>query len=140
MNLKLMQIQTKIEALTADEDERQDLWVAILQTPNVDPEEAYLNSIREASFNHNVSTRISQVLQQPPSQRLTDTIAKFTEFEQSVMFMMMLGFTLDDISRYKLVRPLRLMQTISTIASHPIWEAYFAEETTTSRREIRTNP
>jgi hypothetical protein len=130
MQSRLMEIKTKIEALTTDEDVRQDLWVAILESPSQDPADTFQRTIDNAHFENQLSIRVSLILQRPPSRSTIDLIAAFTPVEQSIMVLLMLGFDVVDISRYKSLRPMWLNQMIRNIALHPIWESYLSEEET----------
>jgi hypothetical protein len=61
-------------------------------------------------FNHKDSVKFSKFL------------TNFSDFEHSIMFLMVIGYNVNDISRYKDISVVRILQTIATIKENPVWK------------------
>lgn len=119
-------IKTKIEAITSDEDQRNDLWVAVLENKSdslLDDPQEILNRSSYACAQEDLFL----FLKEQPSVKLTECLERFSAVEKTIMFMIMLGFSSNQISEYKIISQVRLEQMIRTIAAHPIWEKYFEQ-------------
>lgn len=124
MDPHMLMIQQKINSLSLNEDERQDMWVLYLENPNVDLDKN-LNNIRILNEEDNaVLDNILSFLQSPPTQDMLDILSIFSELEKSVLILLILGIPKDYISKYKTIEMLRLKQLINNISTHPVWETY----------------
>lgn len=138
-NLKLMMIKSKIEMLSHNEDERQDLWLSYLEYPDCDFSSKLLeikNKNEETEF---LTASMIRCLSHPPSQEMVELLENFTDLERSVLVLIALGFTKEQISKYKMIDATRLKQLIDNVSAHPAWENFLAEEETKRRRKVRTD-
>jgi hypothetical protein len=112
------EILETIESLTPDEDERQELWILYLEGATLDsPAEAFRSILEEQELIQKLISELHTI----PTQKTLDFIASFSQLEQSFMFLLLLGFTKEQISQYKMVQPVHLNQALRTIASSPSW-------------------
>ena len=119
-------IGDKINALTSNEDLRQDLWVAYLSGAPSDTFSSELKKIRQKLDSVEEVKIASQLLiQQPLSKKAQDIIAKFSDVECRVMCYLALGMSIDFISKYNNISRIRVLQLISTIKNSCEWKDYF---------------
>ncbi len=135
-NPKLLIIQEKIDKLSLDEDDKQDLWLAYLQDPDVN----FSNTLDNIKFNkliqEKISANIVACFYSINHDYTHEALDAFTEFERSILILLMVGLSMEQISRYKMIGMLRLQQMLNNISTHPIWEELHAKEKTKYRREI----
>jgi len=134
------EISQLINALTSNEDHRQDLWVDHLTGTPVEQFVSHLKAISvECSQHETVRLNIWRVFNQPPSEKFYQLIVNFSEFEQSVICLLMLGLTITEISGYKGISEIRMRQAISSIKQRACWkELYGIEEETDGRGVLRS--
>jgi hypothetical protein len=125
-----MMIQRKIETLSQDEDERQDLWVAYLEDPYFDLSSRFIEIKSRNDANDIILSNLINYLQSPPTSEMLELLDNFTELERSVMILLVIGFTKEQVSKYKMIEMLRLQQMINNISTHPIWEKTLAKKET----------
>jgi hypothetical protein len=125
-----MMIQRKIETLSQDEDERQDLWVAYLEDPYFDLSSRFIEIKSRNDANDIIISNLINYLQSPPTSEMLELLDNFTELERSVMILLVIGFTKEQVSKYKMIEMLRLQQMINNISTHPIWEKALAKKET----------
>jgi len=125
-----MMIQRKIETLSQDEDERQDLWVAYLEDPYFDLSSRFIEIKSRNDANDIIISNLINYLQSPPTSEMLELLDNFTELESSVMILLVIGFTKEQVSKYKMIEMLRLQQMINNISTHPIWEKALAKKET----------
>lgn len=125
-----MMIQRKIETLSQDEDERQDLWVAYLEDPYFDLSSRFIEIKNRNDTNDIILSNLINYLQSPPTSEMLELLDNFTELERSVMILLVIGFTKEQVSKYKMIEMLRLQQMINNISTHPIWEKALAKKET----------
>lgn len=125
-----MMIQRKIETLSQDEDERQDLWVAYLEDPYFDLSSRFIEIKSRNDANDTILSNLINYLQSPPTSEMLELLDNFTELERSVMILLVIGFTKEQVSKYKMIEMLRLQQMINNISTHPIWEKALAKKET----------
>jgi hypothetical protein len=115
-----------INHLTEDNDLRQDLWVHYLSGNPMDSLSTHLEDIvNEYSDEEQVKSTVWQLMNNPPSEDFITMLDSFTEFEKSIICSLMLGFTVEHISRRRGISEVRLRQTISSIRYNPLWEQYY---------------
>jgi hypothetical protein len=61
---------------------------------------------------------------------MLELLDNFTDLERSVMILLVIGFTKEQVSKYKMIEMLRLQQMINNISTHPIWEKTLAKKET----------
>lgn len=116
--------------LTADEDLRQDLWVYYLSGNSPATFSQHLEKIKLQNNSHSSLQKILQDLQlNPPSPELMTLISHFSELEQHVMCLLMLGMSAQEISRYNGISVIRIMQVISAIKTHSGWKEWLTNGT-----------
>jgi hypothetical protein len=125
-----MMIQRKIETLSQDEDERQDLWLAYLEDPYFDLSSRFIEIKNRNDTNDIILTNLINYLQSPPTSEMLELLDNFTDLERSVMILLVIGFTKEQVSKYKMIETLRLQQMINNISTHPIWEKTLAKKET----------
>jgi hypothetical protein len=123
-------IQKKINSLSVDEDYRQDLWLRYLEDPSADISSNLIEIQINAEINDLIITKIITLLRIPPAAETLNLLNNFSELERSVMILLLLGLTKEQISKYKMIEMLRLQQLINNISIHPAWETFFAKEKT----------
>jgi len=133
----LLMVKQKIDELSLSEDDRQDLWVSYLEDPT-----STLPTAEHIAFNNHISEKITNNIIYLYNSTLKvgsvqDTLYTFTDLERSVIVMLLLGLSIDQISRYKMIGSLRLNQMLCNIALHPIWENLSAKEKIERRGKVR---
>lgn len=115
-----------INCLTSDEDFRQELWVHYL---NGNAEHTFASHLQKlnAEYTEDESLRhnIWLLIKNPPSEKLTNILADFSDFEKSIICLIMLGQNIDQISAHKGINEVRIRQAIATIRYNPLWEKYY---------------
>lgn len=125
-----MMIQRKIETLSQDEDERQDLWVSYLQDPYFDLSSRLVEIKNRKDASDLLFNNIINYLKSPPTADMLELLDQFTKLEQSVMLLFVIGLTKEQVSKYKMIEMLRLQQLIANVSTHPAWERMFAKKET----------
>jgi hypothetical protein len=123
-----MMVQRKIETLSQDEDERQDLWVAYLEDPYFDLSSRFIEIKNKNDINDIVINNLINYLRSPPTTEMLELLDVFTDLERSVLILLVLGFTKEQVSKYKMIEMLRLQQMINNISTHPIWETMLVKK------------
>ena len=115
-------VAERINYLTSDEDLRQELWVYYLEGNSPDTFEQYLAQLKRRFSEQEAIDQVSQdIIQQPFSRKLSDVLDHFTSVERSVVFMLLLGYTADDISGINNMCRVRARQMIQNIKSNTNW-------------------
>jgi len=119
----LERIGNLINCLTNNEDHRQELWVYYLEGNTEDSIVDHLQKIvHECSHDINVKYAIWQLITNPLPDCYTKILQQnFSEFEQSIIFSLMLGLSVEQMSKYWDVPVIRLNQAVATIRYNPIW-------------------
>ena len=125
-----MQVGHLINNLTNDEDLQQELWVHYLSGNSVESLSSRLESVKiEYSDDLKLIEAIWLLIYSPPSNTLIDILDNFSDFEKSIMCLLMLGISVERISAIKGINEVRIRQSISSIKYNTIWrEKYGAEE------------
>jgi DNA-binding NarL/FixJ family response regulator len=115
-NQEINLIRQLINNITEDEDHRQDLWVCYLS--GSEPE-TLSNSLEKIALNNEIYAKFVVSFQEfyknPPSPEFLNKLSKLTPLEQSICMLIMLGLSIDQISSYRGITPVRVKQIISTI-------------------------
>jgi hypothetical protein len=130
-------IKSKIDHLSLSEDDRQDLWVAYLENPGLDLSVSldniyFKNKIQEKIIN-NINNITLAYLVSDSDNEISTLLDNFTELEQSVLRLFMVGLSHDQVSRYKGIERMYLQQMLYNISRHPIWENFLVKKTTNNR-------
>ena len=136
----LDEVSNLINCLSNDEDTRQDLWVHYLSGNTVESFNARLARIKaENSDDIELQKSIWALVQNPLSEGLQQLIENnFTEYERSIICLLVLGCESLQISEIKGISQVRIKQTLATIRYNKCWEeAYGTKEKSDRRRKVR---
>lgn len=123
LNSELMTTKRLIENLTDDEDLRQELWVHFLSGYNSSSFVSKLETIYlQQAILLDYQTKIANYLRFPLSTELESALNMLAPLEASILTMVALGFSVDQIARYKDICPIRLNQLILSIRGSNVWE------------------
>lgn len=118
-----------INNLTKNEDLRQELWVHYLDTNSVDSLSNHLHKLSlENQETENFKANAWYLMNKSHSKQLSDLIETFTEFEKSVVCLVMLGFDINKIAKIKGISEVRIRQTMLNIRYNPSWRMYHNAE------------
>jgi hypothetical protein len=122
----LERISCLINSLTNDEDIRQDLWLHYLNGNAVETFQSKLERlIVEYSDYSELQESIWVLIKNPISDSLSDTLENnFTDYERSIICLIVLGVGIEEISRIKGISEVRIRQSIATIRYNTVWKPY----------------
>lgn len=121
--MKTVEPVSLINHLTTDNDERQELWVHYLENSDVTALSEYLTQIRKQySEDRLLQITVWRQLENPSDFNLQWVFDHFTDLEQSVIQLLILGVSLRDISSIKNIGLMRLRHIVSIIRENPAWE------------------
>jgi hypothetical protein len=124
--VKTQEVSRLINCLTNDEDSRQDLWVHYLSGNSSESFVVHLEEIsQECSQDDKIKANLWDLFKNPPSDRFYTMLGNFSQFEQSVICLLMLGLTLSEISGYKGLSEIRIRQVVYSIKSNKCWETLY---------------
>lgn len=123
------EVNSLINCLTNNEDERQDLWVHYLSGHPVDSLSVHLKQVQlEYSDDKELRKAIWSLIQDPISEELSNFLAlNFTDYERSIICFLMLGLNVEKISGVKGISQVRIRQSIATIRYNKAWSKYGTE-------------
>jgi hypothetical protein len=136
----LERISCLINSLTNDEDIRQDLWLHYLNGNAVETFQSKLERlIVEYSDYSELQESIWVLIKNPISDSLSDTLENnFTDYERSIICLIVLGVGIEEISRIKGISEVRIRQSIATIRYNECWEKiYGTQKEPNRRRKVR---
>lgn len=112
-----------INQLTTDNDERQELWVHYLQHSDVSALSGYLSKIRKTfSDEQLLQITIWKRAKSAPEHNLLRLFDHFSDLEQSVMSLLALGATLEEISGIKSISVVRIRHIVAVIRENEAWK------------------
>lgn len=118
-----------INCLTNDDDLQQELWLFYL-TGN--PVESFVTHLEKMAviFEDDAVVRESlwKLLTDPPNEEFQEFLQNFTDFERSLIIVLMLGLSVEKISSYKGISEVRIRQAISAIRYNQSWSIYYGIE------------
>lgn len=121
--MKTVELANLISHLTPDKDEQQELWVCYLENSDVSMLSDYLEKIREQySEDKLLQITVWKQLENPSDFNLSWLFDHFTDLEQSVIQLLILGISLQEISSIKTIGLNRLRHIISVIRESKAWE------------------
>jgi hypothetical protein len=132
--LKVLEIIRELEQTEYDDDVRQEVWVKILETGNYNAQDHLSQVIEEQHFRCDLEEKIKALVSQVSQPDITSLIAPFSPNQQSIIIMIMLGYSLEFIARYKNMCNLRFTQTLKFISKHEVWGEYL------EKKEVKYNP
>ena len=123
--MKTMETVSFINHLTTDKDEQQELWVHYLENNDLSALSSYLSQIRQQySEEELLQITIWKQIKDPSDFNLQWVFDHFTDLEQSVIQLLILGVALSDIACIKAIGINRLRHVISIIQQNPAWETF----------------
>lgn len=134
-------VNSLINCLTNNEDERQELWVSYLSGTPIESFESRLERIKvEYSDDATLRAAIAELIKNPISEELSNILhTSFSDYERTIICFLMLGLTVSEISETKGISEVRIRQSIATIRYNSCWEVmYGIKEKSNGRRKIRS--
>lgn len=118
-------VKLQIEKLTDDEDKKQELWLHHISGNSTVSLATKLEKIeQEKRLYEKFCKAVKDMYVNPPSSITIEFLSNFTDFERSIMFLLLLGFSVDEVSEYKGISKIRIQQSIVAIGKHSAWEKY----------------
>lgn len=119
-------VSNLIKCLTNDEDLRQELWVHYLSGNSVDTFASHLEKVAsQYSSHHDLKEAMWSLLNDPPSERMINLLDRFSDFERSIMCLLVIGLCPQELSRYKAISEVRIRHAIATIKANSSWEEIY---------------
>ena len=129
------EVSNLINCLTHDEDLRQDLWVYYLSGNSVDTFSFYLRKLlitrEDIAIQQQICNSVWLILQDPTAMEFSSFLDNFSNFERSVMCLLAIGLTVEQIAEYKGISPIRIRQTLYTIRYNSMWNSYYGTKAQT---------
>lgn len=123
------EVSNLINCLTTDEDLRQELWLHYLSGNQTESLSSYLNKLKiQYSEDEQLRAAMWQLLKTPLSPNLLKVMEHFSDFERSIMCLLMLGLSVEKIAEYKGINEVRIRQVVSTIRYNSNWVEYYGIE------------
>lgn len=123
-----------INCLTNDEDLRQDLWVYYLSGNPVESLSDHLEKLvadRLTILNQeHIKAMMWKLLRDPVSERFLLFLNNFSDFEKSLMCLLALGCTVQEIATYKGISEMRIKQALHVIRYNNNWCTHYGIEET----------
>ncbi len=117
------QIFQTINSLTNDEDHQQQLWVCYLSGDTSAALNTRLATIKQEDESYNrLQEAVWEIHRKPPTSYTLTFLKNFSEFEQSIMLLLLMGYTVNEVSEYKDISLVRVRQIITAIGKNPTWE------------------
>ena len=114
-----------ISRLTTDKDEQQELWVHYLENNDLSALSSYLSQIRKQySEDELLQVAVWRQIADPSDYNLQWIFEHFTDLEQSVIHLLILGVSLPDIANLKTIGINRLRHVVSIIQQNSAWETF----------------
>ena len=126
----MSKVSNIINSLTKDEDRRQDLWVHYLSGNQVSSFSAYMVALDDKD---DLQIKLTKLLCDPPSNRFHQLLTHFSEVERSIVCLLALGLSIQQISRYKDISEIRIYQVIFNIRQNRCWKELYGTKETSKR-------
>lgn len=121
--MKTAEMVNLINHLTTDSDEQQELWLRYLENGDISALSVYLEQIRnQYSEDELLQITVWKRLEHPSDFNLQWIFSHFTDLEQSVIQLLILGVALQQISSIKNVGINKLRHIITVIRDNPAWK------------------
>lgn len=120
--MKTVEVMELINHLTTDKDEQQELWLYYLENSDLSALSSRLSQIRNMySEEELLQITVWKQLENPSDFNLQWIFDHFTDLEQSVIQLLILGVTLQQISSIKNLGINKLRHIINVIREQPCW-------------------
>ena len=118
-------IKEVIDHTTLDEDYRQDLWMYYIGGGDPNTFSQYLQTIQRNEYRHQCMKHnfynIYRCMQSPYVNKFLNN---FTDLERTVIFLLLLGFSSDEIAEQEQIDVVRIQGVIAAIQTHTAWNTY----------------
>jgi hypothetical protein len=114
----------EINSLTNDEDTRQELWVQYLTTGSL----CFIEKLEKIKFDseqdYELAVLIMQLITSESSEveAIQEAVCSLTDLERSIVACLLIHLDIEQISWYKELAPIRVMQVIATIRNNSKWK------------------
>lgn len=123
--MKTTETVSFIDRLTTDRDEQQELWVHYLENNDLSALASYLSQIRKQySEEELLQVAVWKQIKCPSDFNLQWIYDHFTDLEQSVISLLVLGVSLSDIANLKAIGVNRLRHIVFIIQQNTAWETF----------------
>jgi hypothetical protein len=128
-------VNSLINCLTNDEEQRQDLWVHYLSGNPPSSFASHLSKIdKEFSIDIELQQLLWQVFITPPTDKFKELLSRFSDIEQSALCLLALGLSISKISCYKGISEVRIRQLIAIIGYNSAWDNIYGTKNKAHRR------
>jgi hypothetical protein len=116
-------VNSLINCLTDDEDQRQELWLYYLNGNSIESLSDYLCCIKsDSELSEQLQKRIWAATKNGSSDFLQNVLHNFSNVEQSVIILLALGLSVAQISKYKKLAEVRVNCVIFAIKNNEYWK------------------
>ena len=120
------EVSNLINCLTSNEDQRQELWIYYLNGNSPLTFVLYLRKIQqEYNLDEQLQKYLLFMFNNPPSAKFHSLLNRLSEIEQSIVCLLALGLTIDQVSEYKGISRVRIKQVISIIRENDCWKEIY---------------
>lgn len=126
-----------ISVLTKNEDLQQDLWVAYLSN---EIDSTFSEKLKTLALSHDIQKTISDNYQKILDLDIDEkSLSELSDFQKSILLLTILGYTLEQVSRYNGVKQVIIDQEMVDLTKHHLWKKYGLKAQPKSRRKIRAH-
>ena len=118
---KIMEL---ISSLTRNEDVQQDLWVIYLSDSSSNLKESLKKIYNRNRIDQKIQRELWRIAVTSPSDYMVTFLDNFSEFEQSIMILLMLGLSLEEVAIHKDMSFIRVQQAVAAIRNSGIWDQF----------------
>ena len=130
-------IHLLISALTQNEDLRQDLWVAYLSG---EINSTFSNKLLQLTVSQEIDQKASDNFQDIINLDIPqDTLDQLSDLQCSILFMTVLGYSLEQVGRYNDVEQVIIDEEMVNLTKHLVWVQNGLKASSKSRRKIRSH-
>lgn len=116
-------VNSLINCLTDDEDQRQELWLYYLNGNSIESLSDYLCRIKsDGDLSEQLQKKIWSATKNGSSDFLQNVLHNFSNVEQSVIILLALGLSVAQISKYKKLAEVRVNCVIFAIKNNEYWK------------------
>lgn len=116
-------ISSLINCLTDNEDLRQELWVHYLSGNPVDTFSSYLQKLQAEQKDHIfISRAMWELMKSEQTEDFSVVWSSFSEYEQAILFLVVVGYSISDIAERKSACEVRIRQTLSSVRYNQVWQ------------------
>jgi hypothetical protein len=117
-----------IDGLTSNDDLRQELWVCYLSESSSN----LLDRLQHLCDIQRIDSKFQKALwhlaADPSIDKLIVFLKNFSDFEQSIMILLALGLSVEDVAKKKDMSVVRVRQVINAVKSSDAWKQFKIED------------